>query len=225
MIWTDPPPSRVILLPPSMTMWTAVPPVDIGGLSVDVTENGHGVGAAVERDDPTALHRGGEGLRRCSSTAVPVPTTVVGWLVSTGLRLGRQGERGAGATRISGERKRPGPGVARRPARNTGIAGRVARASAAARARARPAAAAGPGSTRPGAAGRLAAVIAGTQATARARPLRRASLFLARGVVRGGARAAASDPKREREGKRKQDSFCTHRRSSLRSALFHATGE
>jgi hypothetical protein len=44
MIWTAPPPSRVILLPPSMTTCTGVPPVDIGGLSVDVTEIATGSG-------------------------------------------------------------------------------------------------------------------------------------------------------------------------------------
>jgi|HubBroStandDraft_6_1064221.scaffolds.fasta_scaffold52427_1 hypothetical protein len=83
MIWTAPPPSRVILLPPSMTTWTAVPPVDIGGLSVDVTEMVTGLAPQLNVMIPppfTAVER----AWKVQLDGVPVPTTVVGWLVSTG---------------------------------------------------------------------------------------------------------------------------------------------
>jgi hypothetical protein len=83
MIWTDPPPSRVILLPPSRTMCTGVLPVDIGGLSVDVTEMVTGSGPQLNVTIPpplTAL----DSAWNVQLGGVPVPTTVVGWLLSTG---------------------------------------------------------------------------------------------------------------------------------------------
>ena len=77
MIWTDPPPSRVILLPPSMTMWTAVPPVDIGGLSVDVTEIVTGLGPQLNVMIPPPF-TAAERAWKVQLDSVPVPTTVVG---------------------------------------------------------------------------------------------------------------------------------------------------
>ena len=77
MICVDPPPSRVILLPPSMTMWTAAPLVDIGGLSVDVTEMVTGLGPQLNVMIPppfTAVER----AWKVQLDGVPVPTTVVG---------------------------------------------------------------------------------------------------------------------------------------------------
>jgi hypothetical protein len=82
MIWTDPPPSSVILLPPSMTTWTGVLPVEIGGLSVDVTEMVRGLGPQLNVMIPpplTAL----DSAWNVQLAGVPLPTTVVGWLVST----------------------------------------------------------------------------------------------------------------------------------------------
>src|SRR5579863_8911954 len=83
MIWTAPPPSRVILLPPSMTICTGVLPVDIGGLSVDVTEMVTGSGPQLNVMIPPPLIAV-DSVWNVQLDGVPIPTTVVGWLVSTG---------------------------------------------------------------------------------------------------------------------------------------------
>src|SRR5580692_7347485 len=83
MSWTDPPPSRVTLFPPSMTMCTGVLPVDIGGLSVDVTTMVTALGPQLSVTVPpplTAL----DSASNVQLNGVPVPTTAVGRLVSTG---------------------------------------------------------------------------------------------------------------------------------------------
>jgi hypothetical protein len=66
-----------------MTMWTGVPLLDIGGLRVDVTEMVTGLAPQLNVMIPplfTALER----AWKVQLDGVPVPTTVVGWLVSTG---------------------------------------------------------------------------------------------------------------------------------------------
>src|SRR5580658_3138556 len=87
MIRTDLPPSRVILLPPSMTMWTGEPLLEIGGVSVAVTEivTGSGPQSKVMIPPPlTAL----DSAWKVQLAGVPVPTTVVGLLVSTACASG-----------------------------------------------------------------------------------------------------------------------------------------
>src|SRR5580704_16832078 len=82
MIRTDLSPSRVILLPPSMTMWTGEPLLEIGGVSVAVTEivTGSGPQSKVMIPPPlTAL----DSAWKVQLDGVPVPTTVVGLPVST----------------------------------------------------------------------------------------------------------------------------------------------
>jgi hypothetical protein len=65
------------LLPPSMTMWTAVAPVDIGGFSVEVTAIFTGLGPQLKVTIPPPF-TAAERAWKVQLDGVPLPTMVVG---------------------------------------------------------------------------------------------------------------------------------------------------